>query len=273
MMTLRLPPGLASWIATAAVGMSCVSCAGILGLDSGLPEDDAGPDAAAPPAFRGDAAAGGDRGATPTESGVPFPVDGSQDDGGDPFDHGAVPPPDAVTVDDAPAELDASPEDATTTDATTADDAPAERATEEDAPAQDTTPEDATQDAARQDATADAAKDATDATDAERPPHDAAADRLPPVDACPTLECTAGGCCDPVANGVLVCNGNGTCGHICSQGYVDCGGIACSCGGAGNVCLSNGSTGTCGACRKALGACEQDTDCCGGTCTLNLTCL
>ena len=52
------------------------------------------------------------------------------------------------------------------------------------------------------------------------------------------------GCeCAPVANAAINCTSSGGCGHVCDQGYVDCGGDPCSCGG-GKVCLSDG---TCGA--------------------------
>jgi hypothetical protein len=76
-------------------------------------------------------------------------------------------------------------------------------------------------------------------------------------------------CTGAIANGSLLCNANGTCGHICDQGYVDCGGTACSCG-AGNRCLSDQ---TCGACRSALQPCRLGSDCCSGSCGVNLTCL
>ncbi len=76
-------------------------------------------------------------------------------------------------------------------------------------------------------------------------------------------------CAATPANGSLVCNANGTCGHICDQGYVDCGGRACSCGAA-DRCLSDG---TCGACRASLQACQVGTDCCSGSCGAGLTCL
>jgi hypothetical protein len=76
-------------------------------------------------------------------------------------------------------------------------------------------------------------------------------------------------CYGAIANGALLCNANGTCGHVCDQGYVDCGGSPCSCGG-GNRCLSDQS---CGACRNALQPCGVGSDCCSGSCGVNLTCL
>jgi hypothetical protein len=57
---------------------------------------------------------------------------------------------------------------------------------------------------------------------------------------------------------------------VCDQGYLDCGGQACSCGGADNRCLSDG---VCGTCRATLQACQAGTDCCSGSCGLSLTCL
>lgn len=78
------------------------------------------------------------------------------------------------------------------------------------------------------------------------------------------------GCeCTPVANGAVNCTSSGACGHVCDQGYVDCAGHPCSCGG-GNVCLSNG---TCGACRASLQPCQVGSDCCSGSCGATLTCL
>jgi hypothetical protein len=74
--------------------------------------------------------------------------------------------------------------------------------------------------------------------------------------------------CPHGSNSKPVCT-NGACGQECDQGYVDCGGHACSCG-AGNRCLSDG---TCGTCRATLQACKTGSDCCSGACTLNLTCL
>lgn len=80
----------------------------------------------------------------------------------------------------------------------------------------------------------------------------------------------ANGCeCDAVPNGMVVCTANGSCGHICGQGYIDCAGHSCSCGG-GNRCLSDN---TCGTCRASLASCRAGSDCCSGNCTLTVTCL
>jgi hypothetical protein len=76
-------------------------------------------------------------------------------------------------------------------------------------------------------------------------------------------------CRGEVPNGALACNADGTCGHVCDQGFVDCGGHLCGCG-AGNRCRSDG---TCGACRAALASCGAGTDCCSGVCGVGLTCL
>lgn len=86
----------------------------------------------------------------------------------------------------------------------------------------------------------------------------------------PSFGCTTTGCspCPAISNGAAVCAG-GVCAHTCDQGFVDCGGQACSCGG-GNHCLSDG---TCGPCRAALAPCNVGTDCCSGSCGANLTCL
>jgi hypothetical protein len=75
--------------------------------------------------------------------------------------------------------------------------------------------------------------------------------------------------CPPVPNGTANCTPTGGCAHVCDQGYVDCAGSPCSCGG-GLRCLSND---TCGACRSALQACQLGTDCCSGDCGPTSTCL
>jgi hypothetical protein len=74
--------------------------------------------------------------------------------------------------------------------------------------------------------------------------------------------------CPSGADSVPVCV-SGTCSLVCDQGYVDCGGKPCSCGG-GRLCLSDQ---TCGACRAVLQPCQLGTDCCSGTCSASLTCL
>jgi hypothetical protein len=94
------------------------------------------------------------------------------------------------------------------------------------------------------------------------------------------LQCTGGaldcdhqaadGCeCTPVPNGTVNCTATGACGHVCDQGYVDCAGSPCSCGG-GLRCLSDD---TCGACRATLQPCQLGTDCCSGDCGANAACL
>jgi hypothetical protein len=78
------------------------------------------------------------------------------------------------------------------------------------------------------------------------------------------------GCeCPPAPNGAASCVAGGACAHVCSAGYVDCGGAPCNCGG-GQRCLSND---TCVACRSTLQPCQLGTDCCSGACGAGLTCL
>lgn len=268
-MTVRVSLEFASLVAMA---IASASCAGVLGLDRGLPDDDAGLEAGLSPA-QNDGAASDDRASGPVESGGPVLLDGSPDDGASLLDRG-VSPTDAAAASDGPADLDAPTiEEATTADATSVD-ASGDATTAEDSTAATDAKDDAT-DAEAPDDSGVADNRASGDLDADdgAPAHDAAADRSPPADAgCATLACTVGGCCDPVPNGELVCNANGSCGHLCSSGYIDCGGNPCSCAG-GNVCLADGSTGTCGACRKTLGACQKGSDCCSGMCTLSLTCL
>jgi hypothetical protein len=86
----------------------------------------------------------------------------------------------------------------------------------------------------------------------------------------PSYGCTATGCgaCSPVTNATLTCVG-AVCGHACEQGYVDCAGQLCSCGG-GNLCLSDN---TCAPCRGKLQACQVSGDCCSRNCGGTLTCL
>ena len=111
----------------------------------------------------------------------------------------------------------------------------------------------------------DASNESTD------PPGDDAsdlADSSSQEDGCSSATCTEK-CCKPVKNGTAICTGDGTCGHVCDQGYVDCAGDPCSCGG-GQLCLSDD---TCGACRATLQPCQLGTDCCSGSCGAGSTCL
>jgi hypothetical protein len=276
------------WGLLATIAAACGACAGLLGLDQGVADLDGAVDAAGTEAASGpsdgagtvssEGAASRPDATDPGEAGDPIDaVDGSSNN-----ESGASWGMDAAGVD-----AGGAPVDQGSSDGGALADAP-----DGEAPPP---PQDAgsNQDAGTQDAgstcTLTACADGCFDTSSD-PDHCGSCSRSCPYGAHSEATCSGGACglactggaldCDrnpangcecsgAISNGALQCNANGTCGHVCEQGYVDCGGRVCSCG-AGNRCLSDQ---TCGACRSALQPCGAASDCCSGTCGVNLTCL
>jgi hypothetical protein len=266
------------WGLLAAIAVGCDACSGLLGLDQGIADLDGGADAAGT-----EAAVASDGARNAFDEGVASRVDAT-----DPREAGdAIDARDGASNDEPAGSwgTDAPGADA---GGASGDDGGSDAGAGQDAPDAVAPPPPPPQDAGSS-CTLTACADGCFDTLSD-PDHCGSCTRSCPYGPHSEATCSVGSCgiactggaldCDhdpangcecagTVPNGAPRCNANGTCGHVCAQGYVDCGGQVCSCG-AGNRCLSDQ---TCGGCRSVLQACGAGSDCCSGTCGVNLTCL